>query len=38
MEVKTKINNWGLIKPKSFCTGNHKHEKTTLRMRGNNFK
>ena len=34
-EIKTKINKWDLMKPKSFCTakGNHKQdEKTTLRM------
>ena len=40
MEIKTKINRWDLIKPKSFCTGKDykKGGKTTLRMEENNSK
>ena len=32
MKIKTKINKWDLIKPKSFCTTNKSiNKKTTLR-------
>ena len=27
IEIKTKINQWDLIKLRRFCTGNHTHKK-----------
>ena len=40
MEIKTKVNKWDLIKPKSFCTAKEtiSKVKTTLRMGENNSK
>ena len=40
MEIKTEVNKWDLIKPKSFCTAEEtiSKVKTTLRMGENNSK